>query len=110
VIELLNQIPHEFGDFAILLRSGLTRSRAALLQAITAFAGIYWNSLCRLVVIFSMAEFQLIARSADKFVFRSFRRAVCHLSQRHFARSGAQVHCAFYNWRVYLCFAHECAS
>lgn len=37
---LVHEIPHEFGDFAILLRGGLTRSRAALLQSITAFAGL----------------------------------------------------------------------
>ena len=33
------QIPHEFGDFAILIRGGLSTKRAAILQFITAVAG-----------------------------------------------------------------------
>jgi zinc transporter 13 len=37
---LLHEIPHELGDFAILLRGGLTRSKAAVLQLITACAGL----------------------------------------------------------------------
>ena len=35
-----SQIPHEIGDFAILLRGGLKRSHAAVLQLITALAGL----------------------------------------------------------------------
>ena len=38
------QIPHEFGDFAILIRGGLSIKRAAILQFITAVAGK--NNLC----------------------------------------------------------------
>jgi len=34
-----SQIPHEFGDFAILIRGGLSIKRAAILQFITAVAG-----------------------------------------------------------------------
>lgn len=37
---LLHEVPHELGDFAILLRGGLSKSRAAVLQLITAFAGL----------------------------------------------------------------------
>jgi zinc transporter 13 len=37
---LLHEVPHELGDFAILLRGGLTKSRAAVLQLVTAFAGL----------------------------------------------------------------------
>jgi len=37
---LLHEIPHEIGDFAILLRGGLKRSHAAVLQLITALAGL----------------------------------------------------------------------
>ena len=40
---LLHEVPHELGDFAILLRGGLTKSRAAVLQLITAFAGNFAN-------------------------------------------------------------------
>jgi len=31
-----HEIPHEFGDFAILIRSGFSRTRAILLQVVTA--------------------------------------------------------------------------
>lgn len=37
---LLHEIPHEVGDFAILLRAGFDRWQAAKLQLITAFGGI----------------------------------------------------------------------
>ena len=35
-----NRIPHEIGDFVILLKSGLTYKQAAISQLITAFGGI----------------------------------------------------------------------
>ncbi|XP_067007722.2 zinc transporter ZIP13 homolog [Anabrus simplex] len=38
---LLHEIPHEVGDFAILLRSGFTRWDAARAQLCTAFAGMF---------------------------------------------------------------------
>lgn len=37
---LLHEIPHEIGDFAILLRAGFDRWRAAKAQFITAFGGL----------------------------------------------------------------------
>ena len=37
---LLHEIPHEIGDFAILLRAGFDRWRAAKAQLITAFGGL----------------------------------------------------------------------
>lgn len=38
---LLHEIPHEVGDFAILLRSGFTRWDAAKAQLLTATAGLF---------------------------------------------------------------------
>lgn len=38
---LLHEIPHEIGDFVILLKSGLSYRQAALAQLITAFSGIF---------------------------------------------------------------------
>ena len=38
---LLHEIPHEIGDFVILLKSGLTYKQAAISQLFTAFAGIF---------------------------------------------------------------------
>jgi zinc transporter 13 len=35
-----SRIPHEIGDFVILLKSGLNYKQAALAQLVTAFAGI----------------------------------------------------------------------
>merc|ERR1712218_37237 len=37
---LVHEIPHEIGDFAILLNSGFTRAQAAKAQFSTAFVGI----------------------------------------------------------------------
>ncbi|CAF0722386.1 unnamed protein product [Brachionus calyciflorus] len=40
IATLLHEIPHEIGDFVILLKSGLTYKKAALAQLTTAFSGI----------------------------------------------------------------------
>lgn len=40
IATLLHEIPHEIGDFVILLKSGLNYKQAAFAQAITATAGI----------------------------------------------------------------------
>lgn len=37
---LMHEVPHELGDFAILMRGGLSKSRAAFLQVLTATAGL----------------------------------------------------------------------
>ncbi len=37
---LLHEIPHEIGDFVLLLKSGLNYKQAAISQLITAFGGI----------------------------------------------------------------------
>jgi zinc transporter ZupT len=41
IATLLHEIPHEIGDFVILLKSGLNYREAAMAQAITAFGGIF---------------------------------------------------------------------
>lgn len=38
---LIHEIPHELGDFAILMKDGLSLRQAALCQAATAFVGIF---------------------------------------------------------------------
>ena len=42
---LLHEIPHEFGDFAILLKSGFERWEAAKAQMLTAMVGMFGASL-----------------------------------------------------------------
>lgn len=37
---LVHEIPHEVGDFAILLKSGFTRWHAAIFQLLTASGGL----------------------------------------------------------------------
>ena len=46
---LLHEIPHEIGDFAILIQSGFSRRRAMLLQLVTAL-GAMVGTLCGLVM------------------------------------------------------------
>nr|CAI5845453.1 unnamed protein product [Callosobruchus analis]CAI5853030.1 unnamed protein product [Callosobruchus analis] len=58
---LVHEIPHEVGDFAILLRSGFTRWRAALFQILTAGGGLV-GALS--AVQFSGASTSLEARSS----------------------------------------------
>jgi solute carrier family 39 (zinc transporter), member 13 len=40
IATLLHEIPHEIGDFVILLKSGLNYKQAAIAQLITAFSGL----------------------------------------------------------------------
>lgn len=42
---LLHEVPHEIGDFAILIKSGCSRSKAMMLQLLTAFGAIAGNVL-----------------------------------------------------------------
>ncbi|KAG5893532.1 hypothetical protein JTB14_006067 [Gonioctena quinquepunctata] len=58
---LVHEIPHEVGDFAILLNSGFTRWRAALFQILTAGGGLI-GALA--AIIFSGARTSLEARSS----------------------------------------------
>lgn len=56
---LLHEVPHEIGDFAILLQSGVTRKNAMLLQlttALGALAGEYILLFC--VNLFNISNFQ----------------------------------------------------
>lgn len=45
---LVHEIPHEVGDFAILLRSGFTRWQAAVFQILTAGGGLI-GAMCAIV-------------------------------------------------------------
>lgn len=45
---LVHEIPHEVGDFAILLKSGFTRWHAAIFQILTAGGGLV-GALCAIV-------------------------------------------------------------
>lgn len=40
IATMVHEIPHEIGDFVILLKSGLNYKQAALAQLVTAFSGI----------------------------------------------------------------------
>ncbi|KAL9924037.1 protein catecholamines up [Glossina fuscipes] len=42
---LLHEVPHEIGDFAILIKSGCTRRRALMLQLVTALGALTGNIL-----------------------------------------------------------------
>ncbi|KRT85810.1 hypothetical protein AMK59_2328 [Oryctes borbonicus] len=57
----MHEIPHEVGDFAILLKSGFTRCDAALFQLFTAGVGLM-GSLASLV--FSGASNSMEARAS----------------------------------------------
>ncbi|MFW8314679.1 ZIP family metal transporter, partial [Klebsiella pneumoniae] len=42
---LLHEVPHEIGDFAILIKSGCSRRKAMLLQLVTAVGALSGNAL-----------------------------------------------------------------
>uniref|UniRef100_A0A1A9WEY0 Protein catecholamines up n=1 Tax=Glossina brevipalpis TaxID=37001 RepID=A0A1A9WEY0_9MUSC len=52
---LLHEVPHEIGDFAILIKSGCTRKRALMLQLVTALGALTGNILA-LIGIGASAE------------------------------------------------------
>uniref|UniRef100_A0A1B0G1Y2 Zinc transporter n=1 Tax=Glossina morsitans morsitans TaxID=37546 RepID=A0A1B0G1Y2_GLOMM len=52
---LLHEVPHEIGDFAILIKSGCTRKRALMLQLVTAIGALTGNILA-LIGIGASAE------------------------------------------------------
>ncbi|XP_060529897.1 zinc transporter ZIP13 homolog [Cylas formicarius] len=58
---LVHEIPHEVGDFAILLKSGFTRLDAGLFQLLTAGGGLI-GALC--AIMFSGATTTLEARTS----------------------------------------------
>lgn len=47
---LLHEVPHEIGDFAILIKSGCSRRKAMLLQLVTALGALTGNALALLGV------------------------------------------------------------
>lgn len=58
---LVHEIPHEVGDFAILLKSGFTRWHAACFQLLTASGGLV-GALC--AIVFSGATNSIEARTS----------------------------------------------
>ncbi|KAF7272592.1 hypothetical protein GWI33_014646 [Rhynchophorus ferrugineus] len=58
---LVHEIPHEVGDFAILLRSGFTRWHAAVFQLLTAGGGLVGALFA---IVFSGAKNSLEARTS----------------------------------------------
>lgn len=49
---MVHEIPHEFGDFAILLSSGFTKFNAGVLQLVTASVGL----VGAMVAVFSSSD------------------------------------------------------
>lgn len=79
---MVHEIPHEIGDFAILLKSGFTRWDAAVFQLLTASGGLMGSFIA---IIFSGAGIYL-----EFFDFCNF----CML----FFRGENILDFAFYSW------------
>lgn len=67
---LLHEVPHEIGDFAILVQSGYSKRKAMLMQLVTAF-GCLSGTLCSLVVegMSSSANSWVLPFTAGGFIY-----------------------------------------
>ncbi|XP_064458123.1 protein catecholamines up-like [Ornithodoros turicata] len=67
---LLHEVPHEIGDFAILVQAGYSKRKAMLMQLVTAF-GCLSGTLCSLVVegMTSSASAWVLPFTAGGFIY-----------------------------------------
>ena len=64
---LIHEIPHEVGDFAILIKSGFNREEAAKAQFTTAFVGIF-GALFALALDFGILSFFIVPFTCGGFL------------------------------------------
>lgn len=74
---IIHEIPHEMGDFAILLRSGFDRQQATKAQLITSLGGILGAILALYYSNTIHSSILLIFIEMFRFVFSSFEKVLC---------------------------------